>query len=229
MNFSNNSNNYNYYNTNNNTAAMARLKFPPFLQCTRTGNGEWRCQSMVAPGRSYCSRHYQEQKIRNIRKRERKLAKLQGKFNSFGGKGLGKRLKKNIASRVLKIDEIAEDGDGNAIETQTRTGKRKRSGTFRSDDYEYYNGEEGEEDSEVSESEFFMKRIVMRGRGRANDYDGNVDSNNQMICNSKFCKEEKNDGCDDNLKNNLMDMHIRQGSSNLSFSGNFGAQNFRSQ
>ncbi|ONK67155.1 uncharacterized protein A4U43_C06F16580 [Asparagus officinalis] len=145
----------------NNTA---RLRFPPFLQCTRTGNGEWRCQSMVAPGRSYCERHYKEQKIRNERKRERKLASAMAKSkNPSTGSSIRNRAPAGLRSKRItkkkRMDEIEIGGQ----KIKPKDVVESPSPSDEEEEEEELYEESDEESEEISETESFKKRFMPRG------------------------------------------------------------------
>lgn len=95
---------------------------------------------MVAPGRTYCHKHYIEQKVRNERKQERKIA--------GGGSGVrpggGGKKRKN---------------DGSEDDEDWRGGGRKKGKKARR------TGGRSEDEEEASETEYLVKRILPPERG----------------------------------------------------------------
>ncbi|KAJ6849003.1 lysine-specific demethylase JMJ25-like [Iris pallida] len=83
------------------------MEFPPFLRCTRTGNGDWRCEAMATRGRSYCDKHYREQRLRNQRKLDRKNHHHQRRR---GLVGQGSR-RKPLGSHGSNDDDCCDDDE----------------------------------------------------------------------------------------------------------------------
>ncbi|KAF8413345.1 hypothetical protein HHK36_001324 [Tetracentron sinense] len=166
-------------------------------RCRRASTSSgWRCKELILPGKSYCEKHYMQQKIQiqnqKIRKNKEESRRIPGEISGRddAGEEIVRRQGRGGRPRCIKKRRMSpgeeEDQDrfskGGGISTQR---KRRRRSRERS-------GSDGS-DVEERETEFFMKRTqsqeqhktekedcVTDKETRISDEDGRDSGNKQM-------------------------------------------------